>query len=108
MHMTERHIPILDDPGFNILGLTTTERKILIVTWKTPKSLTAISHLTQIPVTSLHYSLKKLQSRSLIRHMKKTPSLRYRKEPSKTGGSWKSDVIRAIRALQKLTGGRLS
>ncbi len=106
--MLEKQAPSIDDPGFGILGLTNTERKILVVTWKTPKSLTAISHLTQIPVTSLHYSLKKLQSRGLIRHIKKTLSLRYRKVPSKTGGSWKSDVIRAVRKLQRITGGRLS
>jgi hypothetical protein len=84
--------PFLDDPGFDILGLSESERKILIAAWNIAKSLSNVSRLSGVPAGSLPYMLKKLEKRHLVRRF----------EPMGKAPYWRSDVPRAVRSLQGL------
>ena len=76
----------------NILGLNSTEKKILRAISTYSFSITDIASKTGLPRTSLLYILKKLEKRSLA--IKIRDNKRF---------TWKSNVIKSIRQVQHAT-----
>ncbi|HEY0908065.1 MAG TPA: helix-turn-helix domain-containing protein [Candidatus Paceibacterota bacterium] len=100
--------PSVNDRCFDVLGLTQMERKIIIATWNNPRSTTAIARDLKVSRGNVHYALKRLCERGLLRRIKKRDLGMDSDKDAERGGYWKSDIIRAVRSLQAFRGGRLS
>jgi hypothetical protein len=90
-----QNVPTINDAGFDVLNLSTVERKIILATWRMNKTVPQIAKMTGIRVNSLPYMLKRLEQRHLMKKQPPTGALL---------ATWRSDVPKAVRTLQPLAG----